>query len=95
MVLVEAMVHVPREPQLREMLVQTLEAYETALAARIAADIAAGAGSPDIDPAALATAITALLDGLVLHAYVRPPGDLAAAGDALAALFTNTIEPED
>ena len=89
-VLMDAMVHVPREPRLQEMLQRALDAYEAALAGRIAQDIESGSLRPDVDATALARALTALLDGLVMHAYVRPDADFVAAGESLAVLFTLT-----
>ena len=41
----------------------------------------------DTDPTSLATAVAALLDGLALHAYVRPEVDFTPAGEAIASLL--------
>ena len=84
------MLHVPREPRLRDMMLRAVEAYEASLAARIEDDVAAGSLPPTTDATGLATALAAALDGLAMHAYVRPEADFVAAGEALAALFAAT-----
>lgn len=89
-VLMEAMLHVPREPRLHTMLIDAVAMYEAALTERVTADVASGALPPGTDAAALAVALSAILDGLGLHAYVRPDVDFAAAGEAMATIFENT-----
>ncbi len=89
-VLMEAMLHVPREPRLHSMLLEALGTYEAALAERIGDDVASGALPAGTDAAAMAVALSAILDGLGLHAYVRPDVDFAAAGEAIASIFENT-----
>lgn len=86
-VLMEAMIHVPREKWLEEMMLRALDFYEEALRQRIESDIESGAFAPDTDAAGLATALTAVLDGMVLHAYMRPEANLGPAAEALAVLI--------
>lgn len=86
-VLMEAMLHVPRDERLGEMMYRALGFYEEALRERIQEEIESGELPADTDPAGLATALTALLDGLVLHAYMRPGLDFRSATDALARLM--------
>lgn len=88
-VLMEIMVHTPREERLEEMVLHALDFHETALKKRIEADLESGLIDPSIDSTGLARGLTALLDGLVLHAYMRPGIDFASAIDALATL----VEP--
>src|SRR5680860_753039 len=71
-VLMEAMLHVPREEWLEEMMLRALDLYEAALRQRIETDIETGALDAETDPAGLATVLTAALDGIALHAYMRP-----------------------
>lgn len=86
-VLMEAMLHVPRDERLGEMMYRALGFYEEALRERIQEEIESGELPADTDPAGLATALTALLDGLVLHAYMRPGLDFRSATDALSRLM--------
>lgn len=85
-VLMEAMLHVPREEWLEEMMLGALDFYEEALRQRIEADIDAGTLDVGTDPAGLATALIAALDGMILHAYMRPGANLGPAAESLAAL---------
>lgn len=86
-VLMEAMIHVPREDWLEEMMLRALDFYEEALGQRINLDIESGALASGTDPAGLATALTAVLDGLVLHAYMRPGTSFGPAAEALATII--------
>lgn len=90
-VLMEAMIHVPREEFLEEMMGRALDFYETALRQRIEADLASGSIDPGTDPAGLARALTATLDGLALHAYMRPEVDFESAAAALADILESSI----
>jgi AcrR family transcriptional regulator len=94
LVLMEVMVHVPREERLEEMILRALDFYEEALRQRVEADVASGRLSSNTDTAALATALTATLDGLVLHAYMRPNVDFGPAADALAVLVESSATPK-
>ncbi len=86
-VLMETMILAPREPRLAEMMRRVLDAYELALVSRIQADAESGGLPPTTDAAGLATALAALLDGLALHAYMRPGIDFTPVGKAIAALL--------
>lgn len=90
-VLMEAMLHVPRDERLREMMYRALDLYEEALRQRIDRGVVSGELPGDLDPAGLATALTATLDGLVLHAYMRPGVDFQPAADALARLVDGGV----
>lgn len=94
-VLMEAMLHVPREEWLEETMLRALDFYEEALRQRIEADIEAGALGAETDPAGLATALTAALDGMALHAYMRPGADLGSAAESLAALVERSTPARD
>lgn len=90
-VLMEAMIHVPRDEALEEMIIGVLESYENALRQRIESEMAAGRIAPDTDAEGLASALTAALDGLALHAHMRPNLDLVAATRALSELLEASI----
>lgn len=93
-VLIEAMFHVPREEWLEKMMTRAFEVYENALRQQITTEIESGSLGSQTDPKGLATAIAALLDGLVLHAYMRPRVDFEQATEALAALIESGTKPE-
>lgn len=93
-VLMEIMLHVPREKRLEEMVMRALDFYEEALSQRIEADLESGLLDPNTDAAALARGLTALLDGLMLHAYMRPDLDFGSATEALAALVEPSVVPK-
>jgi AcrR family transcriptional regulator len=93
-VLMEAMLHVRREEWLEEMMLRALDSYEEALRRRIEADIAAGTLAAETNPVGLATALTAALDGMALHAYMRPGADLASAAESLATLIERAAPSE-
>jgi AcrR family transcriptional regulator len=86
-VMLEAMLHAPRDPELGREVRDVLMPFRTAVRDLLARDVAAGRASPTIDPAALATALFALFDGLVLHAMVDGELDVSAATDAVIALI--------
>jgi AcrR family transcriptional regulator len=86
-VLMEAMLHAPRDERLEAMLLRALEFYEEALRQRIDSDAGSDRFPVGVDSAGLATALTALFDGLVLHAYMRPGVDFRPAADSVADLF--------
>lgn len=91
-VLMEAMIHIPRDERLGEMLLATLDLYQRALRERVETDVASGRLATDTDPAGLAIALTAMLDGFVLHAYMRPEVDFAPAAEALAVLVEGSAK---
>lgn len=86
-VLMEAMLHAPRDERLEAMLLRALEFYEEALRQRIETDASSNRLPTGIDAKGLATALTALLDGLVLHAYMRPGVDFRPAAESIADLL--------
>lgn len=94
MVVMEFMVHVPREKPLAEILLKGIELFEASLRNRLESDIEARALPPNTDAAGLALALIAALDGLILHAYMRPDVDFTKAVEAIAALVeASTAEP--
>ena len=95
-VLVEAMLHAARDPLLREQVRDLLTPFRAALRDRLEHDITTGRVRRSLDPDATATALTAMLDGLMLHAVVDRDLDIAAAAAAIAALLEDTREePSD
>lgn len=86
-VLMEAMLHSPRDERLESILLRALAFYEEALRQRIETDANADRLPAGVDSSGLATALTALLDGLVLHAYMRPDVDFRPATDSIADLL--------
>lgn len=84
-VLLEAMLHAPRDPELRREVREVLAPLRTAVRDALLDDIAAGRIAVASDPAALATVLVAAFDGLVLHAMVDGDLDIGAATDAVIA----------
>jgi AcrR family transcriptional regulator len=80
LLLFETMLQAGRDPQLREALAAMLRDFRTRLATALGDQ---GAAQPD----ATATALTAALDGLFLHAVVDDRLDLHAAGTELFRLL--------
>lgn len=78
-VFLECMREAERNPALRARLAQMLTAYRAAVAALVPPG--------DAPPAALATLLVALGDGLLLHALVDPSVDVAGAAGALRNLL--------
>jgi len=87
-VLTEVFLQAPREPRLTEMANRLLEAYRAAITGIVADGIDRGRLPADTDAEGTAVAITAMLDGLGLHAYVDRDLDVARAGRAIARLLT-------
>lgn len=86
-VLMEVFVQSSRHPQLAEMARGVLEAYRDALRVRLEAAVADGELPSSSDVDGLAVALTAMLDGLGLHAWVDPQIDARRAGAAVAHLL--------
>jgi AcrR family transcriptional regulator len=86
-VMLEAMLHAPRDPELGREVREVLVPFRTAMRDLLARDVATGRVPATIDPAATATALVALFDGLVLHAMVDSDLDISAATDAVIALI--------
>jgi AcrR family transcriptional regulator len=84
---IEAMLESERNPTLRVRLAEMSRAFRTVVADIARADQQRGATPPDIEPAALATLIGAIGDGLFLHARLDPDLDAAAALAALRELL--------
>ena len=84
--LLEVLVQVPREPALAAMTKDLLDGFRAAITHRLEAAVAAGELPGDLDAAGTAIALTAMLDGLALHAYVDDGLDVRRAGRAAASL---------
>lgn len=80
---IEAMLESARDPQLRERMGALLAAYREAMVKLAEADAARGADFEGASPAAIATLIAAVGDGLFLHSLLDPELDV---GQAMAAL---------
>ena len=89
-VLMEAFVQSRRHPRLADMAIGLLEAYRTALAERLSEAVARGELPESSDVEGLAVALTAMVDGLGLHAWVDPEIDAPRAGEAVARLLGGT-----
>jgi AcrR family transcriptional regulator len=87
-VLSEVFLQAPRDPRLTEMANRLLGVYRLAIAAIVTDDVARGRLPADTDAEGVAVAMTAMLDGLALHAYVDRDLDVARAGRAIARLLT-------
>lgn len=94
---VEAMLHAARDPLLGLEVRAMLVPFRATLRDRLEQDAAAGRVRAPLDPDGVATALTALLDGLMLHAVVDRDLDIQAATDAIAALLQDgqggSVEP--
>lgn len=81
----EAYLAASRDPEVRALLADALTAVRSDLARWVDAVTAGRPGRHD--PAAVATALAATLDGLYLHRLLDPDLDVAAAARPLAALL--------
>lgn len=86
LVVLEATVQAVRDGELGSQVRQLLAAFRAELAARLAAAAGRGRLSARVQPDPLAAALTALLDGLVLHRLIDPGVDAGAALAAVLAL---------
>lgn len=86
-VLMEAMVHAPRIPDLHTVLVDALEGYRRALRDRLDAAVADGSLPPGTDTYGLAVIVVAMLDGLGLQHWLQPETDYIRGARALAGFF--------
>jgi AcrR family transcriptional regulator len=84
----EAMFESGRDPQLRERLAETLPRYRVVLTGIVESAQQRGSATTAASPAAIATLMAALGDGLFLQARIDPRLDSAGALDALRALLT-------
>ena len=84
---IEAMLESERNPVLRERMAGMLREFRAAVADLAAAGQDRGTARPNVPPAALATLLGAVGDGLFLHARLDPELDAAAALQALRSLL--------
>ncbi|URM93477.1 TetR family transcriptional regulator C-terminal domain-containing protein [Actinomadura madurae] len=92
-VVMEALVHGLRDGELRAESERQIRVFRDLLASRLAEDRAAGLLRADADPAALAVVLTALIDGLLLHALIAPRTDAGASIAGLTALLRPPAAP--
>ena len=86
-VLLEAMLHAPRDPEVQVLVAGMVARFRGAMESKLRADIAAGRVRDDIDPSDVAVALAGLFDGLLLHAMVERQTPTEAAIDAVAQLL--------
>jgi AcrR family transcriptional regulator len=86
-VIVEALVGALHDPELAVQMRDAIERFRTALARRLADVGSTGPVTAIRDPAASATLLAALLDGIALHHLLDPARDLSGASVALRALL--------
>jgi AcrR family transcriptional regulator len=86
-VTLEAMLHAPRDPEVARLVRETLEPFRAAMRHKLQHDRDAGRLAAAVDVPGLAVALTAALDGLMLHAMVEPDLDIGAATRAVTALL--------
>ncbi len=85
--MLEAMREAERDALLRERMGTMLGAYRQVIIDTVRADQARGAVFDGAPPAAIATLLGAVGDGLLLHALLDPDLDIPAAIEALRALL--------
>ena len=85
--MLEAMREAERDPMLRERMGAMLGEYRRLMVETVRADQERGAVFDGAPPAAIATLLGAVGDGLLLHALLDPELDIAAAVEALRALL--------
>lgn len=83
----ECLVQGSRDPQLRAALLSYLHRYRDTLVDQVSRDAADGRIRADVPPVAVATLVTAAVDGLMVHAALDPELDAEAACRALATLL--------
>jgi AcrR family transcriptional regulator len=86
--MLEAMREAERDPGLRERMGAMLGAYRQLMIDTVRADQERGATFGGAPPAAIATLLGAVGDGLLLHALLDPDLDIPAAIEALRALLS-------
>lgn len=86
-VLLEAMLHAPRDGHVRDLMGQMLTPYRDAIERMLQVDVAAGRLAATTDTSALAAALLACVDGLTLQALVDHQLDVRAAAASIAALL--------
>ena len=80
---IEALLRTARDPVMNEAMAAELQAFRRRLAERLTSEAAQGRVRADIPAAAQAVALTAALDGLLLHRIADPTTDLSSAVEAL------------
>lgn len=86
-VLLEAMLHAPRDPEVRTLVAGMIAPFRGALEDKLRADADAGRVRGDIDVRGAAVALAALIDGLMLHAMVDPQLEVGRAVEAVSGLL--------
>ncbi|WP_242910356.1 TetR/AcrR family transcriptional regulator [Actinomadura terrae] len=92
-VLVEALVQGMRDEAMREECAAQIRMFRDLLTARLAEDQAAGRLRADTAAADLSVVLTALIDGLLLHAMLDPATDFTGPAAALAAALRPPAPP--
>jgi AcrR family transcriptional regulator len=85
--LAEAMLRATRDPLVGESIAVELAGFRQMLTDRLRAARDAGEIRADLDPAATATALAALLDGLLLHRIADPAIDLGGLHAAIGTML--------
>jgi AcrR family transcriptional regulator len=85
--MLEAMREAERDPALRERMSAMLREYRRLIVETVRADQERGAVFDGAPPAAIATLLAAVGDGLLLHALLDPELDVATALEALHTLL--------
>lgn len=80
---IEALLRTARDPAMNEAMAAELQAFRRQFAERLASEAAQGRVRTDIPMVALSAALTAALDGLLLHRIADPTTDLSSAVEAL------------
>ena len=83
----ECLVQGARDPELHRALLSYLHRYRDTLVRRVNRDVAGGQLCGDVPATAIATLVTAAMDGLMVHAALDSELDVEAACAALAALL--------
>ena len=86
-VLLEAMLHAPRDTEVQGLVANLIAPFRGALEDKLRADIDAGHIRDDVDVHGTAVALAALLDGLMLHAMVDPQVSLDRAVKAINGML--------
>lgn len=86
-VVIEATVQMARDPELNSKMKEMLPMFRSLLNDRLEAAQDRGGLVPRVQPAGLAVALAAMLDGLALHRMIDPQTDVRAATSAVLALL--------
>jgi AcrR family transcriptional regulator len=86
--MLESMREAERDPALRERMGTMMGEYRNLMVETVRADQERGAVVAGVPPAAIATLIAALGDGLLLHVLLDPEIDTSGAIEALRALLS-------